>query len=138
MYPRESHKERRIGGQPGVTGAPSLQPMAADAFHPDLRRVARWLPRAAVGPRTLMPLRTATGLLARTRKKDVAVHSVGPISVRVHQPVSSAQPLPALLWIHGGGYVIGTAAQDDALCRYFAQTLGIGRASCRERVCWIV
>ena len=134
MYPRESHKERRIGGQPGVTGAPSLQPMAADAFHPDLRRVARWLPRAAVGPRTLMPLRTATGLLARTRKKDVAVHSVGPISVRVHQPVSSAQPLPALLWIHGGGYVIGTAAQDDALCRYFAQTLGIVVAAVEYRL----
>ena len=25
-----------------------------------------------------------------------------------------------MLWIHGGGFVIGTAAQDDALCRHFA------------------
>ena len=32
---------------------------------------------------------------------------------------------PAMLWIHGGGYVMGNAAQDDALCRHFAETLGI-------------
>ena len=31
---------------------------------------------------------------------------------------------PALLWIHGGGYVIGSAAQDDELCRRFARELG--------------
>ena len=30
-----------------------------------------------------------------------------------------------MLWIHGGGYVIGSAAQDDALCRQFAERLGI-------------
>jgi acetyl esterase/lipase len=30
-----------------------------------------------------------------------------------------------MLWIHGGGYVIGTAAQDDDLCRSYAEALGI-------------
>ena len=30
-----------------------------------------------------------------------------------------------MLWIHGGGYVIGTAAQDDSLCRRFARELGM-------------
>jgi acetyl esterase/lipase len=29
-----------------------------------------------------------------------------------------------LLWVHGGGYVIGTAAQEDAFCRRFADELG--------------
>jgi acetyl esterase/lipase len=29
------------------------------------------------------------------------------------------------LWIHGGGYIIGTAAQDDQLCRHMANELGI-------------
>ena len=33
--------------------------------------------------------------------------------------------MPALLWIHGGGYVMGTAWQDDAACRHFAEELGI-------------
>lgn len=31
----------------------------------------------------------------------------------------------ALLWIHGGGYVLGSAAMDDALCRRLADELGI-------------
>jgi acetyl esterase/lipase len=30
-----------------------------------------------------------------------------------------------MLWIHGGGYVLGTAAQDDAVCRHFATALDI-------------
>ena len=29
-----------------------------------------------------------------------------------------------MLWIHGGGYVIGSAAQDDAVCRHLAHELG--------------
>ena len=31
----------------------------------------------------------------------------------------------ALLWIHGGGYIIGNAAIDDALCGEIASNLGI-------------
>jgi acetyl esterase/lipase len=45
--------------------------------------------------------------------------------VRVFGPESIDGPGPALLWIHGGGYVIGTAAQDDRLCQRFADALGI-------------
>jgi acetyl esterase/lipase len=96
-----------------------------DDFHPDLRRVARWLPRAAVSPRTLKPIRLLSGLPAKMPAKAVEVKAVAAISVRVHRPAPSEHPLPALLWIHGGGYVIGTAAQDDALCRRFARELGI-------------
>jgi acetyl esterase/lipase len=33
--------------------------------------------------------------------------------------------VPGLLWIHGGGYVIGTATQDDALCRHLSNEVGI-------------
>lgn len=99
--------------------------MAIDNFHPDLRRVARWLPRGTVGRRSLRPIRISSGLIARKPSKSVTEQCVGPISVRVHQPASSEQVLPALLWIHGGGYVIGTAAQDDALCRSYAEALGI-------------
>ena len=98
-------------------------PTATDAFHPDLRSIARWLPRAAVGRRTLPTTRLLTGLLAKRPTKDVTVETVGSVAVRVHRPPAAA-PLPALLWIHGGGYVIGAAAQDDALCRYYAETLG--------------
>ncbi len=43
-------------------------------------------------------------------------------------------PSPALLWIHGGGYVMGTAALDDAVCRHFARELGIIVASVDHRL----
>jgi acetyl esterase/lipase len=98
--------------------------MASDGFHPDLRAAARWLPRAAVSPRTLKPVRMLTGLQARRAARDGNVRQAGPVSVRVHQPKSGEQPRPALLWIHGGGFVMGTASQDDALCRYFADQVG--------------
>jgi len=98
---------------------------AAEAFHPDLRGVARWLPRAAVGPRTLGAVRGLTRLADRAASKDVVVEVIGPIAVRVHRPPVGEGPRPALLWIHGGGYVLGSAAQDDALCRHVAEQLGI-------------
>jgi acetyl esterase/lipase len=99
--------------------------MASDTIHPDLRRVARFLPRAAVSQRTLKSIRLGTGLLGRRPSPDVTVQTVGPISIRMHETAKGAAPGPALLWIHGGGFVIGAAAQDDDLCRYLARALGI-------------
>lgn len=40
----------------------------------------------------------------------------------------------ALLWIHGGGYVIGVAKLDDALCAQVARELGIVVASAEYRL----
>ncbi len=120
-------RPRRMDGR-----SPPL--MDTHAFHPDLRRAAPWLPRAAVRPRTLKAIRLSTGLLARIPRKGVTVEALGPISVRVHRPASSPGPLPALLWIHGGGYVIGSAAQDDAVCRRFADGLGMVVAAVEYRL----
>ena len=45
---------------------------------------------------------------------------------RVHTaPLGTREPGPALLWVHGGGYVGGSARLDDKLCRRFAEQLGI-------------
>ena len=96
-----------------------------DHFHPDLRRVGRWLPRAPVGPRSLGPIRALTRLTSRKPPSGVTVEPVGSASVRVQGPRSAGAPRPALLWIHGGGYVIGSAAQDDGTGRYFAEQVGV-------------
>lgn len=37
----------------------------------------------------------------------------GPV-VRVHRPVDATGPLPGVLWLHGGGLVMGDRFQDDA------------------------
>jgi acetyl esterase/lipase len=40
----------------------------------------------------------------------------------------------ALLWIHGGGYVIGSARGEDRVCREFADALGITVAAVDYRL----
>ena len=39
------------------------------------------------------------------------------VFVRVYQPIERAAALPALLWLHGGGYVLGSVARDDLMAR---------------------
>ena len=46
----------------------------------------------------------------------------------------AAAPTAALLWIHGGGYLLGSTEQDDALCRRYVQRLGITVAAVRYRL----
>jgi acetyl esterase/lipase len=99
--------------------------MDIDDFHPDLRGVARWLPRGGISRRTLKPVRVLSGWQSKLPSKPVEVKGVDATSVRVHRPSPSEKSLPAMLWIHGGGMVMGTAAQDDAICRRFAEDLGI-------------
>lgn len=48
---------------------------------------------------------------------------LGP-QVRVYRPEDSAQPAPAVLFFHGGGWVIGDLESHDGLCRYLAAKAG--------------
>lgn len=104
-------------------------------FHPDLARSARFLPRRAVTPYTLKPLRAVARLMDRRVPADVEVLVITTgTRVRLHRPPGGTGTGPALLWIHGGGYVFGSAAQDDAVCRRFAQELGITVAAVDYRL----
>jgi acetyl esterase len=45
----------------------------------------------------------------------------GPIAVRIFRPFGTdGKRLPALMWFHGGGFVIGSVAESDADCRKLA------------------
>jgi acetyl esterase/lipase len=100
--------------------------MMGDAWvHPDLRRVAWMLPKAPINPHTMKLVRAATAVLARRRPPDVLFAQAGGVSLRVHGRPAPGEPRPGLLWLHGGGYVIGSAAMDDQICRSFARRLGI-------------
>lgn len=104
-------------------------------FHPELRRSARLLPKQMITPVTLPFVRAASRLLWRSAPTGVEVLTLGSgVSVRLHRPAGIAAPGPALLWIHGGGYVIGDAAQDDDLCRRFARELGATVAAVNYRL----
>ena len=104
-------------------------------FDPSLQRIAKVLPRRAVSERSLPVVRLLTGLLDRRPSRHVEVNSVGEVTVRLHRPPgSSGPPHPGLLWIHGGGYVIGSAAQDDAFSRGIAERLGAVVAAVNYRL----
>lgn len=102
--------------------------MGTDAFHPELRSVARWLPRGVGRPWLVklvrrVPLPSAR-LPAGITLREVALEPSSTVRVRVIGP-SGGEPRPVMLWIHGGGYVMGRAKQDDALCARFAKRLGV-------------
>jgi acetyl esterase/lipase len=46
------------------------------------------------------------------------------VRVRVYQPNDRSGKLPALLWIHGGGYVMGDIEQDDRLMKQLVTRIG--------------
>jgi acetyl esterase/lipase len=55
----------------------------------------------------------------------VPSHQEAPdVRVLVYQPTKRSTPLPALLWIHGGGYVIGSADQEDLGVKSIVSTVG--------------
>ena len=103
--------------------------------HSDLRRIAFFAPRALVTPRTLPLMRVLTRLQGRRGPADVEVLTLASgVGVRLYRPANATGPGPALLWIHGGGYIIGRAVQDDMLCRRFARALGATVASVDYRL----
>ena len=49
----------------------------------------------------------------------------GPIPIRIYTPAAGHAPRPALVYIHGGGWVIGDPDMTDSICRVVAN-----RAEC--------
>lgn len=46
------------------------------------------------------------------------------VPIRVYRPNHQPSKLPALLWIHGGGYVMGDIEQDDRLMKQLVKRIG--------------
>ena len=97
-----------------------------EPFHPDLR-AARWIPNVGVSRTTLRLFRTSPRGAEST--PEVEITTVPPADghqgFRVYRPRAASHPVPGFFWIHGGGLVIGTPQQDDALSIRLARTLGI-------------
>lgn len=66
------------------------------------------------------PMKRAAGASLRKVRK-------GGLYARLHSPVDAGPSCSrgALLWIHGGGLVLGDPRQDDVMCSKIAATLGI-------------
>src|SRR6478609_9334511 len=105
----------------------------ARRFHPELRTGSRFLPRAAVSPRLLPWIRKAVRRLpadpafVETQVSDTA-------AIRVYRPTHAPATSPALLYIHGGGLLIGSPLQDEPALRSIADELGVVVATVRYRL----
>lgn len=106
------------------------------AFDPELRRRARFLPKGYALQRSLALPRALMGIAGRMgRIRGVEVADVAPgVTVRIHRPAGSVEPGPAMLWIHGGGMVMGSAAQEDGFCRKLADSTEVIVAAVDHRL----
>jgi acetyl esterase/lipase len=93
-------------------------------FHPDLT-LARFLPRMLIGPRTFRLVRLGTRLQRGARDVEVVEVAAG-VTARIHRPPPGRRSSGAgVLYVHGGGFVIGTAALGDPFCSRLAQHLQV-------------
>ncbi|HEY0239913.1 MAG TPA: alpha/beta hydrolase [Friedmanniella sp.] len=110
--------------------------MDIDLVHPELRPALRRLPSLDSSTRLgRLVGRLGPKLLRAVRVADVTTSVVrdGDLRVRVYRP-DRATGGPGLLWVHGGGLVIGAAKQDDRLCAGTAARLAITVASVEYRL----
>src|SRR4051812_41098837 len=56
------------------------------------------------------------------------------VLVRLYRPALAPSPAPALYWVHGGGLVMGSVAQNDDMCAAIADHLDIVVASVEYRL----
>lgn len=68
-----------------------------------------------------------TPTLPSVTTRTVTVRSADGAEVRVllHEPASREQPSGAVLWIHGGGYVMGIPEMSNDFCSRMASELGV-------------
>jgi acetyl esterase len=111
----------------------SAQEVEEARLDPEVRAVLAGIPELPAGP--LSPgeqarrarerwesLAPYTAPKARAQVRDVQIEtSSGPLRLRTYRAEGPAGALPAVLFLHGGGYVAGTLDLYDSLCRRLAQ-----------------
>ena len=113
-------------------------PTPGDDLAPDMRRFQRWLADAyarhppldsvslpearLIAERVRAPLTQGGPAMVRTR--DVQIETAhGALGLRIHTPTAAARH-PALLYLHGGGWVFFSIATHDRLMRELAARAG--------------
>lgn len=102
-------------------------------IHPELQPAARWIPSITFSNRNLWLVTLLIGLIPTRRTPGVLVENAHVwcrddrtrIRLRVYRPESVASPTPALVWLHGGGYIMGRPELDEVRCKHYVGELGI-------------
>lgn len=112
--------------------------MKADLIHPELRHTYSRIPAVPLHNRLVIALAQWLQNLRPTRPPANADVSIEELSLahgqsRLYRPNTGASGA-GLLWIHGGGYIIGNAAINDRECIYLARELGLTVLSAEYRL----
>ena len=111
-------------------------------FHPDAQRLLEMVRLANRPPFETLTPAEARDVYSAGRKvlqpppedvaetRDTTIEGpAGPIPIRLHRGADTgAGPLPGLLYLHGGGWVIGDLDSHDGVCRRLANAAG----------CWVM
>lgn len=112
-----------------------LAEVARDLRHPLVGLLLPIRSRAALRiARRLVSVRTVPRSTVSVREDHVVVAGRPAIRVVVYEPERRARPSGALLWIHGGGLMMGAPEQYHDVCSRFADELGIVVASVDYRL----
>ncbi|RJL20849.1 alpha/beta hydrolase [Bailinhaonella thermotolerans] len=101
------------------------------ALHPQARAFLEMTAAAPPVPRNAAGIARMRAIdrLAERRGPAIELPRVsdtlaGGVPVRVYRPEAGDQPLPCVAYFHGGGWVLGSVAQSDPLCRDLAVRAG--------------
>jgi acetyl esterase/lipase len=72
-----------------------------------------------------MPLAAPPDATETTSARDVVIDDDGatPVTVRIVTPRAAGGPRPCVYWIHGGGYILGSALMPDPRVHHWAHAL---------------
>jgi acetyl esterase/lipase len=111
---------------------------------PELRAVLEALPEIDLSrnipklrellERANAPLRAALPAVAEVATSDHVAPGDPNVRVRVYARADRAGESAALLWVHGGGMVVGSLDEDDHLCKTMARDTGCVIASVEYRL----
>ena len=103
-------------------------------IHPELQPSAKRFPKIVYNKKTTWLFRLLTRLMPSPKTiEGILVENTfilnqddgARIRVRLYRPESKSAPTPVLIWMHGGGYLIGKPEQDDVSCAQYVRELGI-------------
>jgi acetyl esterase/lipase len=109
--------------------------MQRQPLDPELAPVIEAFPVLDLSPETLPMMRGVLGSGAELSDRvERTEHRAGDVPVRVHRPVGVEGPLPCIVGIHGGGYVLGSYDMDDPTFDAWCQALGVVGVSVEYRL----
>jgi len=109
----------------------------AEHLHPDMARLVETMgvmPMTDERLATVRAVELGSVTSPHVDQHDHVVPGDPEVGVRVYRPAGVEGRLPGLLWIHGGGYVVGNPAMDDEKLHRLCTDLGLVAVSVDYRL----